>query len=62
MSRAPSRRRVWLAPASLGLLTAVGLVSALLADGLADVLSWAALSAPLLAALWYSLWPAGRRR
>lgn len=37
-------------PAAIALVTAAGLVTALLDDGLVDALSWAALSVPVLAA------------
>ena len=47
--------RVWRMPIILGLLSAIGLIAALLADGLGDLLSWLALSAPVAAALWYGL-------
>lgn len=54
MSRPPTRGRVrvWRAPMALGLLTALGLIAALLADGAADALSAAALAAPLATAVW----------
>ncbi|MCK8783163.1 hypothetical protein M0638_02060 [Roseomonas sp. NAR14] len=48
-------RRVWLAPATLALLSLVGLVSALLGDEVWDVLSWGALSVPLATITWYAL-------
>jgi hypothetical protein len=38
---------IWTAPALLGVLTCVGLVSALLADGAGDWISWIALSIPV---------------
>lgn len=37
-------------PAVIALVTAAGLVTALLDDGLVDALSWAALSVPVLVA------------
>ncbi|CAO3359323.1 hypothetical protein [Azospirillum palustre] len=37
-------------PSAIALVTAAGLVTALLDDGLVDALSWAALSVPVLAA------------
>ena len=46
------RVRLWRVPAALGVLTAVGLVAALLADGGVDVLSSLALAAPLATAAW----------
>jgi len=39
--------RTWVIPLCLSLLTAVGLISALLGDGLWNVLSWLALAAPV---------------
>ena len=42
-------------PILLGLLTMVGLVSALLGDGIWDLVSAFALGAPVLAGAWYSL-------
>jgi hypothetical protein len=39
-------------PAAIALVTAAGLVTALLDDGLVDAVSWAALSVPVLAAVW----------
>lgn len=46
MSRALTNRDLWGMPLLLGVLSAVGLVAALVADGAGDVLSWLALSAP----------------
>lgn len=46
------RHSIFFMPVLLGLASAVGLVSALLADGFWDALSWATLGAPLLAVLW----------
>ncbi|CAO3456018.1 hypothetical protein [Azospirillum largimobile] len=39
-------------PTAIALVTAAGLVTALLDDGLVDAVSWAALSVPVLAAAW----------
>ena len=47
--------RLWGMPILLGLLTIVGLVSALLGDGIWDIVSACALGAPVLAALCYGL-------
>ena len=38
--------RIWASPAAVGSVTAGGLLSALVADGVGDVLSWAALASP----------------
>ncbi|MBA3625362.1 MAG: hypothetical protein H0W48_13120 [Methylibium sp.] len=55
MSRPQGRGRVrlWRAPVALGVLTALGLIAALLADGAVDALSAAALAAPLATAAWF---------
>ncbi len=55
MSRPQGRGRVrlWRAPVALGVLTAFGLIAALLADGAVDALSAAALAAPLGTAAWF---------
>jgi hypothetical protein len=45
--------RIWRGPAIVASLTAIGLVSALVGDGLWDVLSWFALFCPLAVAAWY---------
>lgn len=44
--------RLWGAPILLGILTCVGLLSALLGDDVWDVVSAFALAAPVLAAAW----------
>lgn len=46
---------LWGMPVLLGVLTVIGLVSALLGDGVWDVVSAFALGAPVLAAAWYGL-------
>jgi hypothetical protein len=45
-------RRLWGAPIVLGAMTSIGLLSALLGDGLWDAVSAVMLSAPLLVAAW----------
>lgn len=50
--------RVWAWPVALALLTAIGLLSALLADGWGDVLSWCCLTVPLAVAGWHLIKPA----
>jgi hypothetical protein len=47
--------KLWGMPILLGLLTTLGLVSALLGDGIWDILSAFALGAPVAVGLWYSL-------
>ena len=41
------RRRVWPIPIALASLTALGLVSALVGDGVWDAVSWVALAVPV---------------
>ena len=45
---------VWQAPLALGLLSIVGLLAALLADGFGDVVSWVALAIPVAVVVWYT--------
>lgn len=45
--------KLWGAPILLGVLTVIGLVSALLGDGVWDLLSAVALSIPVLTGAWY---------
>jgi len=47
--------RLWGVPIVLGILTAIGLVSALLGDGVWDAASAVALAVPVLLAVWHSL-------
>ncbi len=47
--------RIWRAPIVFALLTTVGLVSALLGDGVWDTLSTFTLGAPVAACGWYGL-------
>jgi hypothetical protein len=42
-------------PFALAALSAAGLVSALLGEGVWDLLSWLALALPVAAAIWYLL-------
>ena len=59
------RRRpveIWGAPFGVGVVSIVGLVAALLGDGLADALSWAALSVPVAISFHCSLRPGRARR
>jgi hypothetical protein len=55
MSEPVTRSQIWGAPVLLGLASAIGLLSALLADGVWDAVSWIALSAPALVC-GYHLW------
>lgn len=47
-----SMLRVWCAPGVLALISAAGLLSGLLADGVGDVVSWLALAAPIVVVLY----------
>lgn len=48
--------RIWRWPIALGLLTAIGLVSALFSDGgPGDVIAWGALGLPLVLAGWLGI-------
>jgi hypothetical protein len=47
--------KLWGMPILLGLLTIIGLVSALLGDGIWDIVSACALGAPVAAGAWHSL-------
>ncbi|CAO3454414.1 hypothetical protein [Azospirillum argentinense] len=52
-SRTPFRPlAVFGIPLAIALVTAVGLVAALLDDGVVDAVSWVALSVPVLTAAW----------
>ncbi len=53
MRRAETRLRVWLMPVLIGLLSAGGLVTALLDDGVGEIFSWIALGLPVLISFWY---------
>lgn len=49
------RNRVWAWPIILAATSAVGMISALLADGWADALSWAGLGLPVIVACVHGL-------
>ncbi|MGH8479076.1 MAG: hypothetical protein ACREXK_05745 [Gammaproteobacteria bacterium] len=55
MSETQSGIRIWAAPITLGLVTTAGLIAALLADGIGDAVSWAALAIPVAVCCWYAL-------
>jgi hypothetical protein len=62
MTQPTKRRRrtlkeIFLVPALLGVVSAAGLVIALVGDGLYDVLGWALLGVPVVVALWHMLRP-----
>ena len=56
--RERSPHEIFAAPLAIGLLSVVGLVAALLGDGLWDVVSWLALGVPVVLMAWFA-WPAG---
>lgn len=47
------RQRMWRAPVVLGVLTASGLVSALVSDSWGDAWSWVGLGIPVAVMAWY---------
>lgn len=47
------RIRVWTAPIALGVVTAAGLIAALLSDASGDALAWLALAAPIVVICWH---------
>ena len=53
MSRTPMQ--IWGAPLVIGILTTIGLISALLGDGIWDALSAVTLGVPCLLGAWYCL-------
>ena len=54
MSRSAGRSlgQIFLLPMVLGTMTVVGLISALVADGIWDLLSWLMLLVPVLLGIW----------
>ncbi len=52
--------RIWPIPIALAILSCVGLVAALVADGVWDAVSWIGLGTPVAVVLWFA-WPARRR-
>lgn len=55
-----SAREIFFMPTLLGLVSVVGLVSALLGDGVWDALSWLALLTSLAAVAWAWRWRSDR--
>ncbi|CAI4030288.1 hypothetical protein DNFV4_00716 [Nitrospira tepida] len=55
MSRPLPAGQVWGMPVALAAVSAVGLISALLGDGVWDALSWLALGTPIAVSLWFGL-------
>jgi hypothetical protein len=62
----PARRvcflRVFGRPIALGIASAIGLLSALLGDGVWDAVSWATLGVPLAVVVWYAARPVRAQR
>lgn len=56
----PAFLRLWGVPILLGILTTIGLVAALLGDGVWDAVSGVALGLPVLLGIWHSLRKQGR--
>ena len=52
-----SSSQIWGMPIAIGVMSAVGLISALLGDGIWDTVSWIALAIPVAVILWYGLRP-----
>ncbi len=48
-----SSRQIWGMPIAIGVVSAVGLTSALLGDDIWDALSWCALAIPIVVPFWY---------
>ena len=59
MSRRTAKQ-IWGAPVALGLLSVLGLVVALVADGAGDAISWVALGVPTAIGVWLPLRPSQR--
>jgi len=57
-----TKRQIWAAPIVLGVLTTVGLIAALLGDGVWDLVSAVTLGAPVVVGIWYSLRKAPPKR
>ncbi|MCF2493079.1 MULTISPECIES: hypothetical protein [Dyadobacter] len=49
--------KVWGLPIIIGILSAIGLLSALTGDGFYDLLSWLTLGIPVVLAVWYLVKP-----
>jgi hypothetical protein len=45
--------KVWGTPLFIGILSGIGLLSALTGDGIWDILSWLALGLPVVVSFWY---------
>lgn len=47
--------RLWGAPIALAIVSAIGLLAALVGDGFYDAVSWLGLGLPVAVSLWYGL-------
>lgn len=54
-------RQIFAAPIVIGVLSTVGLISALVGDGLWDGLSWLSLAIPCILPVAFIAWPRKRR-
>ena len=54
-------RQVFAAPLVLGVLSVIGLTTALVGDGIWDIVSWLFLGIPTVLCLWYSGWFRNRK-
>ena len=52
-----TNRQIWAMPVVLGVLTMIGLLVALVADGIWDLVSVAVLALPVLVGCWYAFRP-----
>lgn len=50
-----TRTQIWAMPILLAILTVIGLIAALLGDGVWDLVSSVTLGAPVLVGAWYGL-------
>jgi hypothetical protein len=57
-----TRAQIWTMPILLAILTVIGLVAALLGDGVWDLVSALTLGAPVAVGAWYGLRPPPARR
>lgn len=57
-----SKAQIWSTPIALGLMSCVGLLAALLSDGIGDAVSWVALATPIAVAAWYGIGAVRLRR
>ncbi|MES2414889.1 MAG: hypothetical protein V4614_13875 [Pseudomonadota bacterium] len=55
MKHRPFQWSLWGWPVAIGILSIIGLISALVGDGLWDWVSWVTLGLPVAACCWYGL-------